>query len=267
MIEISDLYVKYRWRQEPIIKGVTAKFDSKHLILGPNGSGKTTLFRAIAGLTPISSGKVLIDGIDVSSIYGKPNILAVNLSEVYGILHSSAYDNLRLYMNLVDGDLDYALGLLEQLGVDKMLLKKRKVWELSAGQQKAFSTIAALASRAKHVLLDEPFEQLDPARKLRLIEHLKGYDGVLLLNTHETWLLTALSNWSAVFVFEGKLYGPVPVSELLNASLVMGDEEEALLRFEASGCKYSLVKSDKGESLTKLTTLDKVYELAMGVQQ
>ena len=267
MIEISDLYVKYRWRQEPIIKGVTARFDDKHLILGPNGSGKTTLFRAIAGLTPISSGEVLIDGVDVSTIYGEPGILAVNLSEVYNVLHLNAYDNLRLYMDLVGGDLDYALSLLEQLGVDKMLLKRRKLWELSAGQQKAFSTIAALASKVKHVLLDEPFEQLDPARKSRLIEGLKEYNGVLLLNTHETWLLTALSDWSTVFVFEGKLYGPVPVSELLNASLVMGDEEEALLRFEASGCKYSLVKSAKGEALTKLTTLDKVYELAMGVQR
>ncbi|MHC1627232.1 MAG: ATP-binding cassette domain-containing protein [Candidatus Nezhaarchaeales archaeon] len=267
MIEISDLYVKYRWRQEPVIKGVTAKFDGKHLILGPNGSGKTTLFRAIAGLTPISSGRVLIDSVDVSSIYGKPGVLAVNLSEVYSVLHLNAYENLRLYMDLVNGDLDYALSLLEQLGVDKMLLKRRKLWELSAGQQKAFSTIAALASKARHVLLDEPFEQLDPARKSRLIDYFKRYNGVILVNTHETWLLTALSDWSSVLIFEGKLYGPIAVSELLKASLVMGDDEEAILKFEASGYRYSLVKSDKGEALTKLTTLDKVYELAIGVQQ
>ncbi|OYT59046.1 MAG: ABC transporter, partial [Desulfurococcales archaeon ex4484_217_1] len=48
MIEIIDLYVKYRWRQEAVIKGVSARFEGKHLVLGPNGSGKTTLFRAIA---------------------------------------------------------------------------------------------------------------------------------------------------------------------------------------------------------------------------
>ncbi|MCD6409709.1 MAG: ATP-binding cassette domain-containing protein [Candidatus Verstraetearchaeota archaeon] len=82
MIELIDLYVSYGWRREPIIKGVSARFDGLHLVLGPNGSGKTTLFRAIAGLTPITSGKILIDGVDIDSIYGKPGILAINLGEI-----------------------------------------------------------------------------------------------------------------------------------------------------------------------------------------
>ena len=152
MIEIYDLEVKYRWRQEPIVKGVSAKFDGKHLILGPNGSGKTTLFRAIAGLTPITSGRVLIDGIDVSSIYGKPGLLAINLYEVYEILHVNAYDHMRLIMDLTDGDVDLALKIFDDLGLSIELLKKRKPWELSTGQRKIFCTAVALASKARHVL-------------------------------------------------------------------------------------------------------------------
>ncbi len=263
MIELIDLYVSYGWRREPIIKGVSAKFDGFHLVLGPNGSGKTTLFRAIAGLTPITSGKILIDGVDVNAIYGKPGVLSINLGELYSLMHLSTFDHLRLFMDLAEGDMDLALKILGDLGVDIDLLKRRKPWELSAGQKKAYSTAIALASRAKHVLLDEPFEQLDPARKSRLLEYFREFKGVILINTHETWLLPVLRDWSTVFVFEGKLYGPIAASELLEAKLAVGEVEDALLKFEVAGKTYSVVVGDIGEPLSRLTTLDKVYELAV----
>lgn len=53
-----------------VLRGVSLRLSNKHIILGPNGSGKTTLFRAIAGLVPTSSGRILIDGLDVRNIYG-----------------------------------------------------------------------------------------------------------------------------------------------------------------------------------------------------
>ena len=263
MIEVMDLYVKYRWRQEPVIKGVSAKFTGKHLVLGPNGSGKTTLFRALTGLTPIASGKILIDGIDLDSIYNRPGVLAINLGEVYSVLHLSAYDHLRLFMDLTGGDLDLALKMLEDLGLSVELLRKRKPWELSAGQQKAFSTTIALTSRAKHVLLDEPFEQLDPARKSRLVEYLREYDGIILLNTHETWLLSALGDWSTHLMFEGRIYGPLRAEELIKASLILGDVPDAVLKFEVSNKTYSLVRGELGEPISKLITLDRIYELSL----
>mgnify|MGYP000512907992 CR=1 FL=1 len=264
MIELVNLHVKYGRRQEPIIKGVHAKFEGKHLILGPNGSGKTTLFRTITGLTPISSGRILIDGVDLDKIYSKPGVLAINLSEVYSVFHLSAYDHLRLFMDLTGGDVDLALKMLEDLGLNIDLLRKRKPWELSAGQQKAFSTVIALFSNARHVLLDEPFEQLDPARKGKLIEYLREYKGVLLLNTHETWLLSALKDWSAYLMFEGRIYGSLYAGELVKASLVVGNMPDAMLRFTVSGKTYSLIKGEAGEPLSRLITLDRIYELSLG---
>jgi len=264
MIELVNLHVKYRRRQEPVIKGVHAKFEGKHLILGPNGSGKTTLFRAIAGLTPISSGKIIIDGVNLDKIYSKPGVLAINLSEVYSIFHLNAYDHLRLFMDLTSGDMDLALKMLEDLGLNIDLLRKRKPWELSAGQQKAFSTAIALFSNARHILLDEPFEQLDPARKGKLIEYLRKYKDVLLLNTHETWLLSALKDWSAHLMFEGRLYGSLRAGEMVKASLVIGDKSDAVLRFTVSDKTYSLVRGEVGEPLSRLITLDRIYELSLG---
>ena len=126
LIRVVDLYVRYRWRQEPILKGVNAEFNNKHLLLGPNGSGKTTLFRAIAGLTPILKGKVLIDGRDVNEIYGTKGLLALNLGEILSLLRMSAYDNLRLFMDLTDGDMDLAIEILNDLGIETQILRKRK---------------------------------------------------------------------------------------------------------------------------------------------
>ncbi len=263
MIEISKLTVRYRRGGKPIIKNLSIKFDDKYLILGPNGSGKTTLFRAIAGLTPIESGEILIDGVSISNIYGRPGLLSVNLNEVYRLLHLSAYDHLKIYIDLACGDLDLALEILSELGLDVNILKRRKPWELSAGQHKAFSTAIALASKAKHILLDEPFEQLDPARKSRLIEYLRKLESIILLNTHETWLLPILKDWNTVFMFEGRVYGPIKAGDLLDSTLVVGEADNAILRFEASSRRYSIVKGGVGEPITKLTTLDKVYELAI----
>ncbi|RLF06335.1 MAG: hypothetical protein DRK00_01920 [Thermoprotei archaeon] len=264
MIELVELYVKYGRRREPVVRGVTTRFSGKHLLLGPNGAGKTTLFKAVCGLAPIYSGKVLIDGQDVESIYGRPKLLAVNLSEVYRVFYLSAYDHLRLFADLMCGDLDLALSIAEDLGLSLELLRSRKPWELSAGQQKALFTALALSSGARHALLDEPFEQLDPARKLRVVRYVEGHEGVLVLSTHETWVLNALKDWSVHFMFEGKVYGPLRAEELAHASLVRGEVEGALLRFEAAGEVYSIVHGAGGEPLSKLVSLDRIYEVTLG---
>ena len=263
MIKIVDLYVRYAWKQEYVLRGVNAEFNYKHLLLGPNGSGKTTLFRAIAGLTPIVKGKVLIDGKDINEIYGTKGLLALNLSEVLSLLHISAYDNLRLFMDLTDGDMDLAIEILNDLGIETQILKRKKPWELSAGQRKAYSTALALASKARNVLLDEPFEQLDPARKSRLIKYLIRHDGTIVLNTHETWILTAFKDWSTYLMFEGIIYGPVTASKLINANIVSGKVDNALVSFRAGGKTYSIVEQGAGEPISKLITLDRIYELSM----
>jgi len=260
MIEVLDLYVRYGRGREYVVKGVSTTFDGRTLLLGPNGSGKTTLFRAITGLAPVSSGRILIDGEEAEGIRGRPGVLAANLAEVYSVGRLSAYDHLRLFMDLTGGSVDRALELLGQLGVGKDLLRKRRPWELSAGQRKAFTTAAAIAAGARHVLLDEPFEQLDPARKSKLLGVLGELGGVVVINTHETWLLEALRGWRAMLMFEGRLYGPLTVDELLGAGLVVGEDPRALLTFEAGGRRYSLV-SGGGEPLSRMVTLDRVYEV------
>lgn len=256
--------MKYGWRRDPVLKGVTAVFDGKHLLLGPNGSGKTTLFKTLSGLIPISSGDVLVDGVSIDKVYGEPKLLATNLTEVHNLFHLSAYDHLKVFMDLMCGEADRALQILEELGIGVEILRKRRTWELSAGQKKAFATALALASGAKHVLLDEPFEQLDPARKSVMLRKIAEHRGTVVLSTHETWIINLMDYWRVHLIFEGRVYGPLVAKSLMHASIALGDFKDALLKFEVSGRVFSILPSEKGQPLTNLVTLDRVYELTLG---
>jgi len=263
MITSRGLHVSYRWRQEPVLKGVDGTFEGKHLIIGPNGSGKTTFFRAICGLTNITSGEIVVDGKNVENLYATTGVMSTNFHEVYGLLAANVYDLIVLYTDLGKGDPSLALEIIRDMGIEPDFLRKRKLNELSGGQQKIVCTALALAMKAKHVLLDEPFEQLDPAKKGRMIKHLTGYQGAILVNTHETWLLKNLQEWTVFFMFEGILYGPLSVKKLLKAEISLKDEPKALLKVKVSGKTVSILEGrGAGTLLTSLENLDKIYELA-----
>ncbi len=265
MILSQDLYVTYKWRQDPVLKGVNGSFKNKSLILGPNGSGKTTFFRAICALTNIASGKIMIDEKSIEDLYATKEILSTNFQEVYTLIGSNVYDIIKLYTDLSDGDPELAFGIIQDFGIDLEFIKKRKLGELSSGQTKIICTALALAMKAKHVLLDEPFEELDPAKKGKMVKHLNQYDGVILVNTHETWLLKSLRDWEVFFMFEGVLYGPLLVEDLLKAEISLAEEPDTLLRLKVSDKTVSIIRGKgKGTLLASLENLDKIYQLAEG---
>ena len=257
MIRVEGLRVVLRGSE--ILHGVSADFRGKHIVLGPNGHGKTTLFKAIAGLVPYR-GIIEVDGRPLDRLRGATGLLATNLAEVYMLAPVSALELLFLFNNLAGSDPERAVKLIEELGVSRELLAKRKLWELSAGTRKAFTTAVALASDSRNVLLDEPFEQLDPAKKLRLVSELRKYGGVVIMNTHETWVLEALPDWEVHLVFDGHIYGPAQAGKLAKATLVEGKRDGALVTIETQFGQFSLIEEGGGRALTELLTLDRVYD-------
>jgi ABC-2 type transport system ATP-binding protein len=205
----------------------------------------------------------MIDDKPIEDLYAAKGVISTNFQEVYTLLASNVYEIIRLYTDLSDGDPELAFETIKDFGIDLEFLKKRKLGELSSGQVKIVCTTLALAVKAKYVLLDEPFEELDPAKKGRMVKHLNQYDGVILINTHETWLLKNLQNWEAFFMFEGTLYGPLLVEDLLKAEISLAEEPDALLRLKVSDKMVNIIRGrGKGTLLTSLENLDKMYQLA-----
>jgi ABC-type Fe3+/spermidine/putrescine transport system ATPase subunit len=136
-------------------------------LLGPSGCGKTTLLRMLAGFETPTSGKILLDGADVSRV--PPNRRPVNLM----------FQSYALFPHMtVRANISYGLEMERRptaeirARVDEMLettqlggLAERKPDQLSGGQKQRVALARALIKRPRVLLLDEPLGALD--KKLR----------------------------------------------------------------------------------------------------
>src|SRR5207302_4832836 len=138
-----------------------------YALLGPSGCGKTTLLRMIAGFETPDSGRIFIDGIDVTGLpaYARP----VNMMfQSYALFpHMDVAGNIafglrqeRLDRRRIAARVDEMLALVQMAGY-----ARRRPHELSGGQRQRVALARALAKMPKLLLLDEPLAALD--RKLR----------------------------------------------------------------------------------------------------
>jgi len=257
-IVFSNVWAGYR-RGAPVLRGIDCVIEPPTVLLGPNGAGKTTLFRVVLGLTPLSSGRVEIDGVDIDRIHGAPGLVATNLDEVYTLLKLPIKDLARLYLDLVDGDMDRFMSLASEFGLTHLLSKN--LWSVSAGERRLALNLIALSTRCRYVLLDEPFENLDPRMRVRMLNTVLSESRRVIMNTHATWLLKWLRGWRAFIVVSGRVYGPVEASALPQLSIAPGERSGAVLVFEVEGRKYSLLQGE-GARISEMDSLDRLYEVA-----
>ncbi len=136
------------------------------VIQGPSGIGKTTLIRMIAGLEPITNGRILIDNVDVTKTKPNENKIAMIFQTNALFPNLSVYENVALGLDLlmpkdmIEQKVNDTLKLLE---IDTLI--KRKPYQLSLGQQQRVALGRAMVRDAKIFLMDEPLANLD--RKLR----------------------------------------------------------------------------------------------------
>lgn len=153
----------------------------QHLaIVGPNGAGKTTLVRLLAGELPATTGKVRIDGTDLSGLAESelallralltpdgPEDIPLPVESVVALgrhphRHASDPASDRVIVNAA----------MEQLGV--AALRRRRYSTLSGGERSLVSLARVLVQETPVVLLDEPTGPLDLAVEERTMRHLKG---------------------------------------------------------------------------------------------
>ncbi|MFD4790874.1 ABC transporter ATP-binding protein [Streptomyces sp. NPDC058459] len=160
-------------------------------LLGPNGAGKTTALRALAGLVPLSEGRLRLDGAALERVPPERRPVGVVFQDYLLFPHLSALDNVAFGPRCRGfGKAEaraQAAGWLERMGLaDHAGAKPRR---LSGGQAQRVALARALATHPRLLLLDEPLAALDARTRLevrsQLRRHLAEFEAVAVLVTHD----------------------------------------------------------------------------------
>jgi len=182
MIILNNVSYRYRGGTQDVLKNVCASFErgKTHAILGASGSGKSTLLSIIAGLDKPTSGTVLVDEDDLSTLdlekYRRESISMIfQAFQLFPLL--TAIENVCVPMELKgakikNAEINEAKELLHSVGIGDSL-HKRYPSNLSGGEQQRVAIARALSSGAKALLADEPTGNLDLANGVEVVNILK----------------------------------------------------------------------------------------------
>ena len=216
---IEDLWVTYRRGSVAVdaVRGITLDIPTGDFlaIQGPSGSGKSTLLRAVAGLCPATSGRVLLDGTPLDERSDAE--LAVLRRRSIGFVHQlfnllpdlTAAENVGLPL-MLDGRRDRDVrqrvaSALDRLGIGN--LASRRPEELSGGEMLRVALARALVIEPLLILADEPTGSLDSKNGRRVLElfqqaHAAG-DLTLVVVTHDADVAAAAQR--TLHIVDGQL--------------------------------------------------------------
>jgi putative ABC transport system ATP-binding protein len=185
-----------------ILHPTSMRVDRGHsvAITGPSGSGKSTLLGLIAGLDAPTSGRVVLDGIDITAV-GEERLAAIRgekIGIVFQFFHLipalTAFENILVPMELVSrvGARARARALLDEVGLQAR--GHHYPSQLSGGEQQRVAIARALANDPPILLADEPTGNLDSETGAQVIELLmrvnREHARTLVLVTHDQALAT-----------------------------------------------------------------------------
>ena len=130
------------------------------IVIGPTGAGKTTLVEAIAGLVPITGGRLLLGGSELTHAAPDQRRLAIVYQHAYLFPHMTVRENVAYG----SAKSQTTVEMLERFGLGEVA--GRDVRVLSGGERQLVALARALARRPEVLLLDEPFAALDPRRRV-----------------------------------------------------------------------------------------------------
>lgn len=174
-LEILDLCKDYGG-EDSVIKNICFDvYDGEFLsILGSSGCGKTTILRMLIGVLAPTSGKIIKDGKDITSLHPSKRGMGI-VFQNYAL-----FENMTVFMNVA-----YALkihkisdyekqteDILGRLGLEE--LRNKKPAELSGGQQQRVAIARTMALKPDVILFDEPLSALDVSTRLLLRNEIKA---------------------------------------------------------------------------------------------
>ncbi|MBI1339338.1 LPS export ABC transporter ATP-binding protein [bacterium] len=193
--ELRAVALAKAFKRRQVVKDVSLALKRGEIVglLGPNGAGKTTCFYMIMGLISVDSGRVEIDGADVTHL---PMYQRARLGVGYLPQESSIFRGMSVEENVLavaemtekskPRQRELTESLLEELQITH--LAKQNANSLSGGERRRCEIARALASRPHFMLLDEPFTGIDPlavADISDLVRYLKGRGLGVLITDHQ----------------------------------------------------------------------------------
>lgn len=167
-IDVKDIHKRYKVGDSEIVanNGVSFSIEKGEfvIILGPSGAGKSTTLNILGGMDSLDSGKIIIDGTDISNFNNK-ELTKYRRDDVgfvfqfYNLVQNlTAKENVELAIQITDDALDVDK-TLKMVGLDKR--KDNFPSQLSGGEQQRVSIARAIAKNPKLLLCDEPTGALD----------------------------------------------------------------------------------------------------------
>jgi ABC-2 type transport system ATP-binding protein len=185
IISVKDLVKNYDSFEA--VKGISFEVYEGEIfgLLGPNGAGKSTTLEIIETLREKTSGKIIVDDIDLDK---NPQ----EIKKIIGVqLQTSGYYpglNLIELIDLFAGLYNRKVNAMELLEMVNLRDKSRsKVKELSGGQKQRFSIATTLINDPKIIFLDEPTTGLDPQARRNLwdlVKQIQGKGTTVIITTH-----------------------------------------------------------------------------------
>lgn len=194
-VSLQDVTKTYQMGEVTIKAADGISFDVEKgefvIVVGPSGAGKTTVLNILGGMDTATSGKVLVDGAEISKYRGK-NLIQYRREDIgfvfqfYNLMQNlTALENVELAMQICKHPLD-ASEVLTEVGLEERM--NNFPAQLSGGEQQRVAIARALINHPPIILADEPTGNLDSrssAQIMDILAELADEGATLLLVTHD----------------------------------------------------------------------------------
>ena len=194
-IHVDNLHKSFKTNE--VLKGVSTDIYEGEVVvvIGPSGSGKSTFLRCLNGLEEITSGNVIVDGVNIADKKININKLRENVGMVFQ--HFNLFANMNVLRNLTLAPVDLkkatkeeaqktALEMLARVGLSEKVNELPE--NLSGGQKQRVAIARALCMKPDIMLFDEPTSALDPemiGEVLQVMKQLAADGMTMVVVTHE----------------------------------------------------------------------------------
>ena len=201
LIETIDLIKVYGEKETSVtaLNSITTAFNENQFtaIMGPSGSGKSTLLHCLAGLDKVTSGSILINGIDLASLNDKE--LTKMRRDSFGFVFQAfnliptltAEENITLPSSIAGRkpEDEWVEQVIEAMDIGDRLGHRPN--ELSGGQQQRVAAARAMASKPEVIFADEPSGNLDSKSSKELLDFMKSIvedlNQTIVMVTHDPY--------------------------------------------------------------------------------